>query len=133
MKTNSRKKVVKAGFVGMMAAFAVLASGCVFNLRAPVVPPPGALYTSYKAPLDYQLGKHHNDDTPSIPISQMRSGTSETSYIQLIYPTLSLAFEDASVETAARNGGITTVHFADYEVLSVLGLYVNTKVTVYGE
>ena len=40
---------------------------------------------------------------------------------------------DSSIKTAAANGGITKISHVDYHVMSVLGLYVETTVTVYGE
>ena|SRR5215475_16136741 len=44
-----------------------------------------------------------------------------------------VATGDSSIKTAAANGGITKIQHVDYHVTSVLGLYVKTVVTVYGE
>lgn len=44
-----------------------------------------------------------------------------------------VAFGDSSIKAACANGGITKIHHVDYHVTSVLGLYVETTVTVYGE
>ena len=44
-----------------------------------------------------------------------------------------VATGDCSIKTAAANGGITKISHVDYHVTSVLGLYVKTVVTVYGE
>ena len=44
-----------------------------------------------------------------------------------------VATGDASLKAAMANGGITKIQHADYHVTSVLGLYVKTTVTVYGE
>ncbi len=44
-----------------------------------------------------------------------------------------VATGDSSIKTAAANGGITKISHVDYHVTSVLGLYVETTVTVYGE
>lgn len=44
-----------------------------------------------------------------------------------------VATGDSSIKTAAANGGITKISHVDYHVTSVLGLYVKTTVTVYGE
>lgn len=98
-------------------------------VTAPVVPPPGLLFTQYKAPMDVEFSK----EGAGTPMTGLRSGTSETSYIQLWYRVLSFGWGDASIEEASRQGGISEVSYADYEVLSVLGLYVNTKVTVHGK
>ena len=40
---------------------------------------------------------------------------------------------DASLKTAAANGGISKISYADYHTTSFLGLYAKTVVTVYGE
>jgi hypothetical protein len=44
-----------------------------------------------------------------------------------------VATGDSSIRTAASNGGITKISHVDYHVTSVLGLYVKTTVTVYGD
>ena len=44
-----------------------------------------------------------------------------------------VATGDSSIKTAAANGGITKISHVDYHVTSVLGLYVKTTVTVYGD
>jgi len=45
---------------------------------------------------------------------------------------MSFAWDDCSIEEAARNGKIKTVHYADYKWFSVLGIVCKTTVTVYG-
>ena len=44
-----------------------------------------------------------------------------------------VATGDASIKTAAANGGITKIAHVDYHTTSVLGVYAKTTVTVYGE
>ncbi len=44
-----------------------------------------------------------------------------------------VALGDASIETAARNGGITKVKTIDYETWSLLGIYAKLTVVVTGE
>jgi hypothetical protein len=44
-----------------------------------------------------------------------------------------VATGDSSIKAAAANGGITKISHVDYHVTAVLGLYVETTVTVYGE
>ncbi|MBM3236358.1 hypothetical protein FJZ31_08675 [Candidatus Poribacteria bacterium] len=44
-----------------------------------------------------------------------------------------IATGDASIETAAKNGGITKIHHVDYESKSILGLFATYTVIVYGE
>jgi hypothetical protein len=107
----------------VLAAVAALCTGCV-AWKAPVVPPSGAIYTHYKAPLTL-------NDQPA-PLCE-KSGKSSTSYLALFYPAYSVAWADAAIETAAKEGGLQKVHYADYEVLSVLGIYAEFTVRVYGE
>ena len=44
-----------------------------------------------------------------------------------------VATGDSSIKAACAAGGITKIQHVDYHVTSVLGLYVETTVTVYGE
>ncbi len=44
-----------------------------------------------------------------------------------------VATGDSSIKAACANGGITKIHHVDYHTTSVLGVYVETTVTVYGE
>jgi len=44
-----------------------------------------------------------------------------------------VATGDSSIKAACAAGGITKISHVDYHVTSVLGLYVETTVTVYGE
>ena len=44
-----------------------------------------------------------------------------------------LAFGDASIAEAQRDGGISTIHHVDYEITAVLGIYVKYTTVVYGE
>ncbi|MHC4789028.1 MAG: TRL domain-containing protein [Planctomycetota bacterium] len=37
------------------------------------------------------------------------------------------------MEHAARNGGLTKVHYADYEILEILGIFGQFTVRAYGE
>ena len=46
---------------------------------------------------------------------------------------LGFAWGDSSIKAAAANGGITKISHVDYHVTAVLGVYVKTTVTVYGE
>jgi len=46
---------------------------------------------------------------------------------------LFVAFGDATISTAARNGGITRIHHVDSEDLNILGIYARQIIKVYGE
>ncbi|MBI5788082.1 MAG: hypothetical protein HZA78_04415 [Candidatus Schekmanbacteria bacterium] len=55
-------------------------------------------------------------------------GTSECTSILGV-----VANGDASIDTAARNGGITKIKSVDYKVFSVLGIYAKLTTVVTGE
>ncbi len=97
---------------------------------APVVPPPGWIFTQYQAPLDYRFANQGAGTTVGT-----RMGTSEASYLRipLFSPYLSFAWDDASLREAQRSGALQQADYVDYEVLSVLGIYTNVKFHVYGE
>ena len=98
-------------------------SGC---FSTPVRPPGGLLYTHYKAPLetDYE-GQGFGT----------REGKASTQYllIPLIFVNPDFAWDDAALHRAAQSGGITTIKAADYEYLSVLGIYQKFTVVAYGD
>lgn len=110
----------------VLIALALVASGCgTFIARAPVQPPRGFLYTSYRAPLsvdfdETRLGSKH--------------GTATVNYFQdVLFTGIALAWGEGDLEDAARNGGIKEVRYADYELLSVLGVFVRFQVHAYGD
>jgi hypothetical protein len=41
--------------------------------------------------------------------------------------------DDASIEAAARQGGLDEVAYADYEMMNVLGVYSEFTVHAYGK
>lgn len=107
-------------------ACALLCQACAVGLVAPVRPPGGALFTWVSAPLDTNFSQ-----TPT----GSKVGTSETRYLYIPngYLPLSFAWGDASVAEAAAAAGITTIHYADYEYLNVLGVYNQVTVRVSGD
>lgn len=97
--------------LGVCLAF--LVSSCAF-VASPVL---GGLYTDVKAPLT----------ATSNPVAR-KVGTAEASSILGIVAT-----GDASIEAAARNGGITKISHVDYQAKNILGIYATFTVYVYGE
>ena len=49
------------------------------------------------------------------------------------FDLIGVGWGDAALDTAAREAGITTIYYADYEWLEVLGVYRRATVCVYGE
>ncbi len=96
--------------------------GCAMPKSA-FVPPPGGIYTSYKAPLLIGFNKTSIGE---------ESGEGSTEYVLEPFLTkLSASWGDCSLEEAAREGRLSKVGTADYEFMSVLGIYAKTTVHVY--
>lgn len=57
-----------------------------------------------------------------------KTGTAEATTIMSLFAT-----GDASVDAAAKNGGITKIHHVDYHTTNVMGVYGKIITTVYGE
>lgn len=102
--------------VGLACA---LLAGCAGMTTAPVVPPPGFLFSSYTAPLDVDVDKTQLGT---------RRGEARCTAILALF-----SFGDAGIQAAARAGGITTIHHADYKATNVLGLFSTYTTIVYGD
>lgn len=92
---------------------AAMLSGCAHS----VMPVSGMLYGNVSAPLM----------VTSVSEKPTRVGrASARSILGLI------ASGDASIQTAARNGGITEIHHVDYESQNLFGVMSEFTVVVYG-
>ncbi len=87
-------------------------------MRAPLVPPTGLFYTGFRAPLDLDQSK--------TPVATKSGQASTTSIMGIV------AWGDASIEAAARQGGIQTIESADYQYTNVLGIYQQYTTIVHG-
>ena len=96
------------------------------SVVAPVAPPSGALFTLQSAPLETNF-----DATPV----GTKSGSSIVHFIHdpILTGMPLVTWGDGSLAEAAREGGLQSVHYADYEVLSVLGIYVRLTVKASGD
>ena len=92
---------------------ATLLSGCA----TAVSPVTGSLYTNVRAPM---LVTESPDRPTKVGRATMRS-------ILGIY-----AVGDASIESAAKNAGITRIHHVDYQTQNILGVMADFTVIVYG-
>jgi hypothetical protein len=103
-----------------MSAFLLVASslisGCYF---APLMPPQGNVYMNISAPLDLDLN--------NTSLGSKEGEACTESILGMV------AWGDASTETAAANGGISKINYADYKYLNVLGVYHKLTVKVYGD
>lgn len=102
---------MKKPVIALLAGGALL-TGCATPF------PYGAIYTKIKEPV--AVG-----DTPIIGAKVGKAMS--TSVLGLI------ATGDASITTAARNGGITKISHVDYEVRNLLGVIGEYTTIVYGE
>jgi hypothetical protein len=63
-----------------------------------------------------------------------RKGTAQTQYVLVPWPlSIDIAWGEAGLKQACEDGGIRKLKGADYEYLSVLGLYQQFTVYAYGE
>jgi hypothetical protein len=106
------KKLVICASAGAMM---VLATGCVAP-NGPVGGTMGTIYTDVSGAVTA---------TSNTGASKVGSAVSQG--------VLGFAWGDSSIKTAAANGGITKIQHVDYHTKSVLGVYSETTVTVYGE
>jgi hypothetical protein len=60
-------------------------------------------------------------------VKSTKTGVAEAKGIIIV------ALGDSSIDAACKAGGITKIHYIDYETLNILGIYGSVKTTVYGE
>ncbi len=138
------------GLVLLLLLVAVGLPGCLGLTTAPVQPPHGAIYTRIRAPLTVNYHNTKVADTQAQPATEevngifgrytakaagCKVGTASTTYlsIPLWYISLDFAWDRCDIETAAKQGGLQKVHYADYEVEEVLGIFGRFTVRAYGE
>ena len=110
-----------AGLVLGLCACLFWMSGCGGPLWAPVIPPTAGLFTGIKAPLSTQF----NEKT------QVATKKGESSTMSILWL---VAIGDGSIDAAARSGNLSTIHYADYSFLSVLGgLFAQYTTILYGD
>lgn len=101
----------------LVAASMMVFAGCAAMIFTNPAYPVGGIYTDISGPL---LATGNN--APS------KMGTAEMVSVLGI-----LAYGDASIRMAMRNGEITKIHHVDYKMTNVLGIYAKYTVVVYGE
>lgn len=136
------RKTSRLSWVGRMAALTALVAGSVAlsscaGLRlgpmasvpkTPLTPPHGYIFSKYKAPLDFEK----SSKGAGVPVNNTASGMSEAYYVFIPFIGISFGWGDASLDTAARDGNLQTVNYADYETMSVLWVFTNMKVHAHG-
>lgn len=96
-----------------------VALGALNGCAVAIAPVTGFVYSDVKGPITA---------TDNADFNANKVGRSTAKSILGIYAT-----GDASIHTAAKNGGITKIHHIDYESRSVLGVIAEVTVVVYGE
>lgn len=92
--------------------------GCILGSCAMALSPiTGFGYTDVNSPV-----------TVTSNSSSSKVGSSEATSILGIVAT-----GDASIDTAAKNAGITKIHHVDQHAYSILGIYAKYTIYVYGE
>ena len=87
--------------------------------RTPVQPAGGWAFARVEAPLTI--------DRAGTPVCTKSGESVAESFLGLI------AIGDASIDTAAKNGGLTKVQYAKYKFFNILGLYSKFTTVAYGE
>jgi hypothetical protein len=109
----------------------LLAGGCsLTGSRLVVRPPRGRLYTHFRAPLVFDWTVPGGVE--SSPTLKVGIATTRRFAVPRTRDLASAAKGDMSLERAAREAGIRTIHYADYEMVNVLGIYKRTTLYVYG-
>lgn len=102
---------MKKLLAGIFACAALLSVGCA---KSPVV---GGIYTDVKD----GLAVTGNAGSSKVGTAEVKG------YVGLV------ALGDASIQTAAREAGITRIHHVDYQTKSYVGLYTIYTIIVYGD
>ena len=102
---------MKKLLAGIFACAALLSVGCA---KSPVV---GGIYTDVKD----GLAVTGNAGSSKVGTAEVKG------YVGLV------ALGDASIQTAAREAGITRIHHVDYQSKSYVGVYTVYTIIVYGD
>lgn len=127
-RVRSRLRAIAAAFAA--AALAVLGTGCANNFVAPVRPPTGALFTQISAPIEVDFENTH---TKKADGTALRSGVSKLNYLRIPFIYLEFTWGDGSLETSAKRADIDKIYYADYEMLTVLGIFGQYEIVARGE
>lgn len=108
----------------MGAALALISLACQPLPEVPVRAPAGWLVAIQRGPLTTTF-----EATPATG----QLGTAKTFFLREPFLRTTWAFGDASIAAAMREGHLTRIYFADYEMVSILGAAGIFEVRVYGE
>jgi hypothetical protein len=119
-------KMLARGLAVVVMALAVILTGCAAQYLADVRPPQGILFSSFKAPLTTDF---HNTSVSA----DLKMGKKKSYYFyDPLVTRLNFAWGDVDVPDIARMAGINEVSYAECELMSILGIYAEFTVYVYG-
>lgn len=99
--------------------------GCVVNsYQAPLKPPTGALFTQIQAPL--------MADYDRTAVGSASGSSTSLCFHDWLLTGVSVAWDECSIETAAKAGGLREITGADYKLETILGFFGKMTVTAYG-
>ena len=104
----------KVKFLLLALAATLLVSGCSV----------GIIYTHTWTPLTLDMNSTKVVST---------NGEGDIKHVVLLYPQLSAAWDDASFGDIAKKKGINELYFADLEYFSILRIWNQYTVHVYGK
>jgi hypothetical protein len=110
MKTGS----ARLPSLALCLALALAALGCTVPMRTPVL---GFIYTNVQS----------GEEATNVPSPTKRGEACATSILGLV------ATGNASIDAAARQGGITSIAYVDASHSTILGLYSEYCTLVYGQ
>ena len=110
--------------LGIVLSFAACA-----HYKTAVIPPGGAFYTHLKAPLTVDF---HGNATGPATAKASQSATKFLGIPLIGGGLLSASWDDAAIAKIATDAGMSSVSYADYELLNILGVWQTFTVSVYG-
>lgn len=111
--------------------------GCAGTEHIGVTPAKGFIFTHYRAPMTCRLEEAPGGlgGVPCGPDLKHGETTAHAFILPIVdtFHILSAGWGDAALDSAARDAGIQTVYYADYELLEILGIYKSATIHVYGK
>ena len=104
-----------------LAALALLPAGCV-GLGASFLRPRGLIYNHTTVPLTVNFNK--------TPVSAERPQHGNVKHFRYSY--VDIRWDENGIGRIAKQHGIETIYYADKEVLSILGIWTQTYIHIYG-
>lgn len=92
---------------------------------APVKPPLGGLVTIYKSPLSTNFAN-------GTPVCEKEGKASAYFVWDVLFTGASVAWGDADIDMAVKQGGLTTVEYVDYELLQFFGIFGKFTTVAHG-